>query len=375
MRILYTVLLPNIAGGEKVCLDIMRSARDRGHTVCLLVPASGSVLDTAKAEGFEAYIFPMERTFQIHRAIAFARFLRKWKADLVHTHIGLQGMVLARIGARLAGVPIVNHIHLNHSFNKNPIIQTIQRFADNNTTHLASSLIAVSEDTKRLMEKDGNPPSKLVVIPNGTTLQSVTTSEEILQTKSDLGLSGESIVVGCVARLNPSKGQHHLLEILPRLLRENNYIIVLFIGEDTSEAQLYLQQLEQIVADNNLDNSVLFLGFRNDVSRLMKGFDIFVLPTYREAMPLTILEAMAAGKPVVSTKVNGIPEVVIDGQTGLLVEAGDAEALADALISLIRNPHLAQEMGQAGRNRVEQHFDLARVHQQVFDLYEEVEGK
>ena len=376
MRIAYVVLLANIAGGETVCLQQMRAARKRGHTVCILVPAFGSTMETAQREGFEAYILPLERTFHLHKAFSLGSFLKAWHADLLHTHTLLSGMVLARLGAWLAGIPLICHAHSPNVFSRNLLIRNIQRVLDQITQPFCQVMVAVSEDTKQRLIQQGNP-STIEVIPNGVVLPKQEDYIALERFRSCWGINNTVKVICCVARLEHNKGQHDLVLAAAQieLAAIKTQIRYLLIGNDPLVEQTYFHELQQLAREKQISDRFVFTGFQPNASDLVSGFDIFVLPSYREAMPMSILEAMAAAKPVVATNVNGIPEVVVDGITGFLVPPGDPNALAEAILKLLRDPELAHNMGQAGRLRVQEHFDLDKLHERVFELYEKVTAK
>jgi len=371
MRIVYVVLGKDIAGGETVCLQLMRAARDQGHVVCLLVPDAGTVADAAKKENFEVIQLPLERTFQVRKAISFAQFLKTWEADLVHTHTMLPGMVLARIGAFLAGVPIICHAHLDHNYNSNPLVKLLQRSADNLTAFLCQT-VAVSADTRQALISVGNPAKRIRVIPNGVKVSEQVTELAPLSLHTMLNLKADERLVGCVARLDPIKGQSDLLVAAAKILHEIDNVHIVFLGSDIATGGRYETELRALATQLGVTAHTHFAGHQPQAANLMVDLDVFVLPSYREAMPMSILEAMAAAKPVVATRVNGVPEVVVDGVTGLLVPPGNPDALAEAILKLLQNPEMARDMGIAGRKRVQKHFNLDKLHEQVFALYEEV---
>ena len=372
MRIVYIVFGADIAGGETVCFQIMRAARERGHVVCILVPEEGGVARVAREEGFEVLILPLQRTFHFQQAMAFRRFLRAWQADLVHTHTVLPGMILARIGAKLAGVPIICHVHLDHTFNRHFPIRFLQRLMDNFTAHFCTAIIAVSEDTQRALLNSGNPADKLCVIPNGVKIAEVAQPPASVDIYSRFGIPMNSKLIGCVARLAPSKGQRDLLLAGVEICQAEAEATFLFIGADMATGGQYAEELTALAEELKISEQVYFVGFQPDAPQLVETIDVFVLPSYREAMPMSILEAMAAGKPVVATNVNGISEVVVEGITGYLVPPGQPKALAASVLILLRNPDKACEMGLAGRRRIEEHFDVSKLHERIFTLYDRV---
>ncbi|MCS7070045.1 MAG: glycosyltransferase family 4 protein [Anaerolinea sp.] len=373
MQIVYIVYGRDIGGGEIVCLQQMRASRERGHDVCLLVPDEGSTADAARREGFEVEVFPLKRTFHFHRAVQFALWLKKRHIDLVHTHTTLEGMVLSRLGAWLAGVPIICHHHTGHTYNSNPVIRYLQRQGDNLTAAISTNL-AVSEDTRRSRVLSGNPARKISVLPNGVHLHFPSRHTDVPDIRQIFAIPVNASIVGCVARLAPAKGQTDLIWSISSILSRTSDVHLVLVGADTNQGE-YQQELSALAAGLGIAEKVHFTGYWPDASKLIDHFDIFVLPSYREAMPMSILEAMAAAKPVIATHVNGVPEVVIDGVTGILVPPGDPKALADAILRLLHDPDLARRMGAAGRARVEEHFNLDRLNEQLFQIYDQVVAK
>ncbi len=374
MRIVHTVLNGRMAGGQKVCLQIMQAARRQRHDVCLVTPSLGELTETLEHQGIPVFQIPMERTFHFHRALQFARFLRAWRADLVHCHAFVAGANLARLGSAIAGVPIVSHCHAHPNFNSQPLIRATQIALDNATARLGV-LVAVSESVKESLAKQGIPPDRVRVIPNGIDVQSYDRAVERDRIVRELDLPFEGAIVGYVGRLSEQKGLRELLQAATSVCAQISLAHFLIVGEDHVSGGRYCRELEQVAVRLGLDRRVRFLGYRADAARLMYALDIFVLPSWIEGMPVTILEAMAAGKPVVATPVGGVPEVVVEGETGLLVPPRDPDRLAEAITFLIKNPEIARRMGEAGRERVRQHFSEQRMIDQVMTMYEETTRK
>jgi len=167
-----------------------------------------------------------------------------------------------------------------------------------------------------------------------------------------------------VARLADVKGQRSLLRALTGL----NATAVL-VGRDLEQDGAYERELRAEAERLGVVDRVVFAGYRDDVPALLAGCDVFCLPSEMEGLPLGVLEAMAQGKPVVATAVGGTPELVVHGETGLLVQPGDVEALAAALAQLLADPEQARHMGEAGRERVQREFGAAAMAQRILELY------
>jgi len=299
------------------------------------------------------------------------KLCRRKKFTIVHTHTS-KGGFLGRIAARLGGVPIVIHTVHGFSFNElTPWWTTafyvyLERLAD----HFCDTVISVT-DQHRLMaiQKRIAKPDKIVTIHNGIDLSRFEgiSAESV---REELGLSREITLIGSVGRLASQKGQTYLLRALPRVLQKHPQTHLVFIGEGPQEAELRGLAVELGVAGH-----CTFLGFRRNVPELLARLDIFVQPSPREGLSITLLEAMAAKRPVIATNITGNREVVDDGINGVLCQPMDSTALAKALIDLIENPKKARLLGERAREKVEQHFEEQMMLKQTLELYRaQIEG-
>jgi glycosyltransferase involved in cell wall biosynthesis len=225
--------------------------------------------------------------------------------------------------------------------------------------------IAVSRANARyLVEEKGLPAHKVVVVENGCELQRF--AAEPAPARQELGLSAQDRVLLVVGRLEPQKGHRVLLEALPAVRAEFPSARLVCIGEGTERPAL-----EEQARRLGLDGAVRFAGFRADVDRWLAAADVVVLPSFYEGLPLAAIEALAARRAVVATAVDGTPEVVVEGRTGLTVPPGDAPALTAAIARVLRDPTLARRLGERGREWVEERFDAQRQVRQTERLYDD----
>jgi len=370
MRVVYTVLNGHLAGGQVICGEVMLATRNAGHEVLLVTPSLGEFTDLLKPESVPIVQLPMARTYHLHRAWQFARLLKAWRADLVHCHSAVTGSILARLGAKMAGVPCLNHVHIENKFSDLPWIRTIQVWLDNLTACFADEIVAISEHTRRSLIGQGLPSHKIRVIRNGISVVADANGKAANRARAVLGIEGAGPVVGTVARLCPVKGQREYILAAQQIRNEFPEAMFAIIGEDIEFDGYYRHELERLARHLGLDDRVQFFGFRRDAAQLIHGFDVFVLPSWIEGLPVTVLEAMAAGKPVVATSVGGVPELVVEGETGLLVPPRDPERLAEAIAELLHHPDVARRMGTNGCARVREHFSQSEMLKQVMALYE-----
>lgn len=177
-------------------------------------------------------------------------------------------------------------------------------------------------------------------------------------------------VVGNIAALVAHKGQKHLIDAAPLVIKQvpDTHFVILGEGE-------LRPALERQIKEMHLEKHVLLPGFRSDVLSLLKAFDIFVMSSVTEGLGTSLLDAMAAARPIVATRAGGIPEVVIDEETGLLVPARDHERLANAIVRLLKDPGLRQRLAQAGSSRVRAEFSVDRMVDQTLALYRRLAGR
>ncbi|MGH3129782.1 MAG: glycosyltransferase [Gaiellaceae bacterium] len=357
------VIGSEVAGGQVVALQLARAARAQGDDVAFVVPAPGPFAELARREGFAVHELELRRTFQLGRAWALARLLRRERADLLHTHALVAANVLGRLGARLAGVPVVAHLHIENHFR--PSTRSLLRRLDNATARRCARLVAVSEDTRLAYERQGYPAGTIEVVYNGVELDDEAGSDGV---RAELGLPTDAQLVGEVARLCDVKGQRELIESLTHLPGAR----LVLVGKDLEEGGAFQADLEREAERLGVRDRVVFTGYRADARRLLGALDVVALPSWTEGLPLVVLEAMALRRPVVATPVGGTPEVVADGETGLLVPVRDPRALAGAIERLLGDPELRRRMGEAGRRRIAERFSVAAMTERVLAIYAEV---
>jgi glycosyltransferase involved in cell wall biosynthesis len=347
VKVVHLVIGGEVAGGQIVALRLARAARDRGDDVSFVSPSPGAFVELARREGFAVDIVPLGGALDVPSMLRLRRAARG--ADVLHTHAHFSLNVLGRVAGRLAGARVVAHMHVENAFRAG-WGRYVQIALDDATARLSHAIVAVSAATRDSLVRQGYPARRVVVIHNGI---------EPAAPVDPVRLADGAIVLE-VARLAHVKGQ----EILIRAIEHLDATAVL-VGRDLETDGRHEQELRHAARGAR----VVFAGYRDDVPALLAGCDVFCLPSTIEGLPLVVLEAMAQAKPVVATRVGGTPELVVDGETGVLVPPGDVAALAAALDSLLRDPELARRMGEAGRERVRAEFDADTLAARVLALY------
>lgn len=293
-------------------------------------------------------------------------YIRRRKVDIVQTflfHSDVAGRLAARAArlTRCGKLPVVVSSVRATNIRNHWWQFTLQRM----TAPLADAFTAVSARTLDFAaEREGVDRGRAQVIANGIDLTPFAAPPDRAATRRSLNLPDDAFVFGTLGRLHEQKGHTHLLDAAARIAAQHPKAVFLIAGYGPLEAQLK-SRAEAL----GLRDRVRFLGYRTDAVALLAAMDVFVLPSLWEGMSNAILEAMAAGRPVIATAVDGNVDQVDDGRTGLLVPPADAPALADALDRLARDPQLAGEMGRLGRERAERDFSLSRMTEAYVTLY------
>ncbi|MCR4407330.1 MAG: glycosyltransferase family 4 protein [Anaerolineae bacterium] len=332
----------------------------------------GNMLDLAAAKGVQPLIIPdLGREISLWRDVrtlgALYRLFRRWRPTIVHTHTAKAGTV-GRLAARLAGVPIVIHTFHGHVFHGYFGSWKTQAFIciERGLARLSDRIVTVSEGQRAELAGYGiAPPDKIVVIPLGFEL------DELLHCQSyqgalraELGLAADTPLVGIVARLTAVKNHHLFLEAARLIVQAEPVTRFLIVGDGELR-----DELENRARELGLAERVFFLGWRSDMPRIYADLDVIALTSRNEGTPVSLIEGMAAGVPVVSTAVGGVPDIVADGVCGYLVPPDDAAGLAEAIVALLRDKKKAQAMGQAGREAARERFGMERLLSDVERLY------
>jgi L-malate glycosyltransferase len=286
------------------------------------------------------------------------RLFRELKVRTIHTHHFNQ-LFYSILPARLLGIRVIHTEHSIECYKKRRL-----RIAMRLLSALCDKVTAIGADGEQVLrDRVGVPARKLTVIRAGVRMEDF--QVERAEARRLLGIPEHDRVAVIVARLSSEKNHHLLLAAFSDVLRDIPDARLLMAGDG-----VYREAVEQEVRRLGLQQRVQVLGVRRDISQLLAACDLFVLSSDREGLPIAVLEAMAAARPVVSTAVGDLPEVVQDGRTGRLVPAKDRAALAAALREVLSDAALAQRMGAAGRAVVEQHYAVRHMvarHEALYD--------
>ena len=363
INVLYVIWSLETGGAERIVVNLAKGLdKTRYNPMVCCLNWKGKLTHELEQAGITVFILNKKGKIDISIVGRLADIMRKYDIQIVHTHLWGANF-WGRIAAKKAGVPVIIATEHNEDVWKTPLNFICDRWL----SKWSDRIIAVSNKVKEFYVSKGIRPEKIEVIYNGIDADGLRVSGFVgLRVKEELGIKNDEIILAVIGRLVPQKGHRYLFEVLHQLDGKYN-LKLLVVGEGPLKKELQL-----IAYSSQLTEKIVFTGLRNDVPRLFKAIDILVMPSIREGLPIVALEAMVCGVPIVATRVGGTPEVVIDGETGKLVEPKDCLALKEAITQVIENKSVTQRMVDNARKLVKEKFSLTNMLDETQRLYEEL---
>ncbi len=352
-RVMHVVLSLAAGGTERLVIEICRRLGPSSAPVVCCLDAPGEWASELTSIGVAVEALRRRPGFRPSLAWRIARLATQYRVSVLHCH-HYSPYVYGALATLLS--PRIGLIFTEHGRLSDTAPSRKRRLVNPWLARIPGRIFAVSGELKRHMAAEGFPERRVEVIYNGIAAVTERVANEGRAVRAELGLPHDAMVIGSVARLDPVKNLSLLLRAHAFLLASQPRAQVVIVG-----AGLELQALEAETRRLGTSEQVRFVGHRPDARRLMSAFDIYVNCSNYEGVSLTILEAMAAGLPVVATRVGGNPEVVVDRETGILVPGREPAPLADALATLSADPEIRRRMGEAGTSRVEREFSIERM--------------
>jgi len=344
----------------------------RGYGVTLACTAT-EFIGELEAAGAKVDNVPIARSVNPVRdfvsLLSLFSYIKKSRYDVVHTHTTKAGFI-GRLAARLAGAPLVIHtIHdPPHNSAKNPLLKKLYILMEQIASTWAHHIVTVSyANYEEIGKRRIAPLEKVTVIREGIELSNYDIKVDRDAKRKELSVPGDAKVVGMVARLEAAKGHTYLIDAMPEILKAVPESFFVLVGRGHLR-----EQLEARVREFGVQDRVVFTGFREDMLEIMNIFDLFVLPSLWEGLGIVLLEAMAFRLPIVASRTGGITDVVVDGETGLLVPPRDSDSLAQAITALLKDGGRARKMGEEGFIRVSKEFRDSVANEKMMELYEKL---
>lgn len=358
-------LLPDVklGGSEKHVIRLASGLRKRGYRtgiVCFF--QEGSLASEVRNEGIPFVCLKAPGSWGPIASLRLFEWLRSNRVDILHTYLfGFH--LFAGLPARLAGVPVIL------SSRRGRAVTHWQKRRERWLDHLGNLFVdrvvcCSRESAQWTLEHEKIQQDKVVTIHNGIDESRFSPKPLSLETRRRIGIPGDALLVGTVANFSAEKGYPYLIEAAEWVLKENPRAWFLLVGHGPLQ-----EEIRRRAGRIPEHGRIIFAGCRSDVADLVNAMDIFVLASVIEGFPNVLLEAMAMARPVVATRVGGIPELIDSGENGLLVPSRDAEALAQGILSLIADRSRTVEMGAQGREKIKKNFNQERMVDQYEALY------
>lgn len=359
MRILHVEGGRNFYGGAHQILLLMEGLKARG-VENILACRMGSDLANVSAPLAEIHAIRMEGDLDVGLIPRLRNVIRESRPDLVHLHSRIGADVMGGIAGRLAGIPV---IHSRRQDNPESRLAVALKY------RLHDRVIAISDAIGQILLSEGLPAAKLRCVQDAVEITPRVAEPERDWFQQSFEIPEGAPVLGLVAQLIARKGHSVLIEAMPKILAAFPETRVFFFGKGPLD-----DVLKVAIQEQGLEHRVFLAGFRPDLERILPCLDLVVHPAHREGMGVSLLQASLAEVAIVATAVGGIPEAVKDGVTGVLVPPKDPDRLADAIIGLLNDPERRRQLGQAGREWVENGFSADRMVEGNLAVYRELLG-
>ncbi len=389
--ILYISHSAGLYGAELCLLNLVANLDKDRFLPIVALPENGPLKQKLEGLNILVEVVPLIRSWLtrrngIQRLLYFLAvmpfiFVSTWqlkqivarhKVDLIHTNSLV--IISGALAARISGVPHVWHARellipetvFNFFLGPHIALSVIKR--------LSNRVIAMSLGVRQTFCQQSNC-SKVVVVYDGLEFETFESSHAQTSIRSQLNIPDDTLLVGEIGRVTEIKGYEDLVRAAVAVKKAIPNVTFIGVGGKSRSDAVYEQKILKLINSYNLQDSFKLIGYRDDVSDIMSALDLLVLPSHSEAFGRVLVEAMAAGKPVIGTTVGGIPEIIEDGVTGLLVPPGSPDNLAQAIIKVLQDLDLARRLGAAGRQRAKTRFSPKRYVAEVQKIYEELVGE
>lgn len=375
MRILLVEGAHELGGQARHVYDLAKGLAERGYEITVACARQEAIFRLEKV-GIPCVKLPFGWPLDPLSTASLVRLIRTSRYDIVHSH-GVRAGLQARTAARFAGGCRVVHTIHNMAEDVAPghglcgmaarrVYRSVDSWLGNNTDRI----ITVSEELRRRTVCKIIPPNKVVTIHSGLDLAEYERPVSATEGRRRLGLPLGCKVVGTVARFTKQKSFDDLLHAARIVCGEREDVCFVLVGDGPDHVRI-----KQMAQELGIGHKVFFPGYVNGTAKILPGFDVFALSSLWEGHPLSVLEAMAAGLSVVATRVNGITETVLHGETGYIVPVGDPGSMAERLLEVLIDDNLASKMGEAGRQRVLEQFSLERMLNFTESVYRDALGR
>jgi glycosyltransferase involved in cell wall biosynthesis len=367
MKILHLISSGGLYGAETMVLTLSKRLQEQGHTSVIgvflnLHSPNTEIADRARSSGVPVEVVPCKGRIDGQAVRRLRRLIRDQRVDAVHAH-GYKADIYgyaANFGLR---TPILSTCH---TWYDNDVTAYLYGVLDRRILRWFDMTIAVSEAVAATLRDAGVSPKKITIINNGIDLHLFSSCAATLRSE----LRTHKKIIGTVARLAPEKGIEYLLQAAAVVLRRQPHVLFVIVGDGPNR-----RQLETLAQELGINGHVIFTGARRDMPGVYASLDVLVQPSLKEGLPMTLLEALASKRATVATRVGAVPRVVLHEKTGLLIEPADSSVLAAAILRLLADDNLRDQLSETGYAWVRQNFSAEGMAQTYLELYQSMTRK
>lgn len=361
LKTLHVEFGRHLYGGALQVVYLMKGLAKRGHEVSLLCAKGSAIEKEARSSGIR--VFPVRIAFDSDPTLLLRvyRAVKQANPDVLHLHSRRGAEIFGGLAGRMARVPA---IILSRRIDDPVKLGLLGRLKFIKYPH---KIITISEGIRRVLIDCGIDENRIEMVRSAVVVEQFQLERDRSWFQSEFSVPEDVPVIGVIAQLIERKGHRYLFEAVPDILKEFPDTQFILLGKGPMR-----QQLEHLASEMGIGKSVIFAGFRADIEKILPNLDIVVHPALREGLGVSLIQAACAGRPMVASGVGGIPEIVRDGQTGLLVNPADSQAIGKCILTLLRNPDLAQKLGENARKLAETEFSIDGMVEGNLRVYREV---
>jgi len=361
LKTLHVEFGRHLYGGALQVVYLMKGLAKRGHEVSLLCAKGSAIEKEARSSGIR--VFPVRIAFDSDPTLLLRvyRAVKQANPDVLHLHSRRGAEIFGGLAGRMARVPA---IILSRRIDDPVKLGPLGRLKFIKYPH---KIITISEGIRRVLIDCGIDENRIEMVRSAVVVEQFQLERDRSWFHSEFSVPEDVPVIGVIAQLIERKGHRYLFEAVPDILKEFPDTQFILLGKGPMR-----QQLEHLASEMGIGKSVIFAGFRADIEKILPNLDIVVHPALREGLGVSLIQAACAGRPMVASGVGGIPEIVRDGQTGLLVNPADSQAIGKCILTLLRNPDLAQKLGENARKLAETEFSIDGMVEGNLRVYREV---
>lgn len=372
-KVLHIITNLPIGGAQdNTLITVERLNRERYSVALMCAPEGEWVQRALEIPGLDLVFVPnlIQKINLLKDFAAFwniYKYIRKGQFEIVHTHSSKPGF-LGRIAARIAGAPIIIHTIHGFPFNDfmNPFIRKVFIIIERMLTHFSDCLVTVSKlNLEKAIKLRIAKRQKFVNIYSGIDFKKFDVKIDVKSKRSEIGIIDGRAVVGMVGRLSQQKAPWNFIKSVPYVLDRYKETIFLIVGDGE-----LMSEMKNLACDLGINDNILFLGFRDDLPEILRILDIYVLTSQWEGLGRSLTEAMYVGCPVIATGVEGVPELVQNGETGVLVPVNDPVALSKEIIEMLLDRAMRKRLGRMARLRINQSFKANIMVKNIDELYQ-----